>query len=314
MTWPEIPAPTLKLNISVISSRPECEALSPRKSWRNIGTKTFSTMAAPDAIELASAAKMTTGLDSTPSGTSGSGARRSRTTKPAQLAADSATEADHGRRYPVEAAAAEIDGDHQRRRRHHDQAGAEKIETVPPSVPRQPPELRVRQREGEQAERQVDPENHRPVEILGKETAERRADSARAREHDDEIRVVLGPVLRRRDVGEDGHREEDQTAAAEALHRASEDQHEEARRQRADDRTRQEDGNGREHGRAPAIDVAQLADHRRRRRPGEEIGGRHPRDVLQIAEGAADGRQRGADDRLVERAEEHGQEHPDRDL
>ena len=68
-----------------------------------------------------------------------------------------------------------------------------------------------------------------------------------------------------------------------------------------------------EHHRAPAVDVGELAVERRRRGRGEQIGGHHPGQVLDVVEGAAHGRQGGRDDGLIERAQKHRQHQADDD-
>ena len=61
------------------------------------------------------------------------------------------------------------------------------------------------------------------------------------------------------------------------------------------------------------MDIGELAIERRHRRAGEQIGRHDPRQVIDIAEMPADGRQRGGDDGLVERAEEHRQHDAEHD-
>ena len=80
-------------------------------------------------------------------------------------------------------------------------------------------------------QREVDPEDHRPVEILREEAAKGGTERTRAREDDDKICVIFGSVLVL-DVAKDRHRNNDQAAAAKALDGASEDEDEEARRER----------------------------------------------------------------------------------
>ncbi len=79
---------------------------------------------------------------------------------------------------------------------------------------------------------------------------------------------------------------------------------------RPDDEDRdadQEDG-------APAVDVGELAEQRRHRGGAQQVGGDDPGQALDVAEMDADGRQRRRDDRLLERAQEHGEHDPDDDL
>ena len=74
-----------------------------------------------------------------------------------------------------------------------------------------------------------------------------------------------------------------------------------------------EQADGDQHHHAPAVDVGQLAVERRHRGAGEQVGGHHPGQIAEIAEMAADGRQRGRHDGLVERAEEHRQHDAEHD-
>ena len=54
-----------------------------------------------------------------------------------------------------------------------------------------------------------------------------------------------------------------------------------------------------------AEEVAELAVERRRHRGRQQIGGDHPRQMVEAAELAGDRRQGGGDDRLIQRGEEH---------
>jgi len=69
----------------------------------------------------------------------------------------------------------------------------------------------------------------------------------------------------------------------------------------------------REKNRPAAVDVGELAVERRDGGCGEQIGGDDPGEALDVRVGAADGRERGRDDRLVERRKEHRQHQPDQD-
>jgi hypothetical protein len=61
------------------------------------------------------------------------------------------------------------------------------------------------------------------------------------------------------------------------------------------------------------VDVGELAVERRRRSRAQEIGGHHPRHVVDVAEARGNGRERGRNHHLVERREQHGEEHADDD-
>ena len=167
--------------------------------------------------------------------------------------------------------------------------------------------------ERHQAERQVDPENQRPVDMFSQKAAEHRPAHRGGREHRADIALVAAALARGNNVGDDGLRERHQPAAAEALEGARQHQLGHAGRQRAGHRARDKNADGDEHQHAPAVDIRELAVERRHRRAGEQIGRHHPGQVADIAEMPADGRQRGGDDGLVERAEEHRQHDAEHD-
>src|SRR5271157_5269262 len=64
---------------------------------------------------------------------------------------------------------------------------------------------------------------------------------------------------------------------------------------------------------ATSVLVAQFPVERRDHSLGEQVGGGHPRDVIQAAEVAGDGGQRGGHDGGVQRREEHDQHEPRED-
>ena len=71
---------------------------------------------------------------------------------------------------------------------------------------------------------QVDPEDHRPVEVLGEKPAQHRPGEARGHEHAGEIDLIAAALPGRHEIGDDGLRERDEPAAAEALQAARQDQ------------------------------------------------------------------------------------------
>ena len=97
------------------------------------------------------------------------------------------------------------------------------------------------------AERQVDPEDQRPVQMLGEHAAEHRAGDRGGGEHRAEIALVAPALARRDGVADDGLRQRDQSAAAEALQRARRDQRRHGGRERAGDRADNEDRDAAEH-------------------------------------------------------------------
>ena len=143
--------------------------------------------------------------------------------------------------------------------------------------------------------------------MLGQKAAEHRPAHRRGREHRGDIALIAAALAWAHDVGDDGLRQRHQPATAEALQAPRDDQRGHARRQRAGDRAGDEQADRDQHHHAPAVDVGELAVERRHRGAGDEIGGHHPGQVAEVAEVLADGGQRGGDDGLVERAEEHRQ-------
>ncbi len=178
---------------------------------------------------------------------------------------------------------------------------------------RQPSQHARGQRQRDQAERQVDPEDQRPMQMLGQHAAQHRAADRGRGEHRADITLVAAALLRRHDIGDDGLRQRHQPAAAEALQGAPEDQRGHRRRHRASHGAGDENHDRGQHDRAPAVDVGELAVERRRRGRGQQIGGHHPGQALDVVEGAAHGRQGGRDDGLIERAEKHRQHQADDD-
>ena len=99
-----------------------------------------------------------------------------------------------------------------------------------------------------------------------------------------------------------------QPAAAESLDGAERDQLGHPLREPAQHRADQEDHERRlEHELAP-VEVAELAVQRRHDRHREQVRGDDPADVVEPAELADDRGQRGRDDRLVERRQQHHEE------
>ena len=157
------------------------------------------------------------------------------------------------------------------------------------------------------AERHVDPEDHRPVQMFGEHAAEHRPADTGRHPHAAEIGLVLAALARGHHVGNHGLHDRHDAAAAEPLQAAREDQHRHVRRHRAQHRARDEQAERSDDHGAAAIDVAERAEHRRHRGRGQQIGRDHPGEIGDVVELAADGRQRGRDDGLVERGQEHRQ-------
>ncbi len=212
------------------------------------------------------------------------------------------------RRRPGVARAAQVQRQHERHAGDDDQQRADDVEAMRPLVARQAAQHECGDRQRRQSQRDVDPEDHRPVQVLGDEAAEHGAAAARRRIGDGEIAVVAAALLRRHQVAEHDHAHRRQSAAAQTMQRAAEDQHPHVGRQRADQRAGHVGEDRDAQREPPAADVGDLAVERDHRRRGEHVGGDQPGQALNVAEVAADDRQRGGQNGLVERAEERRQQ------
>ena len=167
--------------------------------------------------------------------------------------------------------------------------------------------LKITIRIASDADGQVDVEDPAPGELVDEEAAEQRPGDRGDGEHGADQAHVAAALPRRDDVGDDRLRADHQAAGADALQGAEGDQlgHRlaEAREHRAGE---EDDDRRQEHGLAP-VHVAELAVDRRRDRRGEQVGRHDPGEVVEAAEVADDRRQRGRDDRLVERRQEHAE-------
>jgi hypothetical protein len=222
-------------------------------------------------------------------------------------------QAEDRRRGPGIAQPAPGQRQHERGRRAGQERGPEHIKAVRPLVARQAAQLRVGHGERQKAERQVDPEDRRPMQVFGEEPAEHRPGEARGHEDAGDINLIARALPRRDDVGDDRLRERNQAASAKPLQSARQNKRQHGRRERAGGRADHEDGDAGEQGHAPPVDVAELAVERRHGRRGEEVGRDDPGQVRDIVQVAPDRRQGGGDDRLIERRQQHRQHDADYD-
>jgi hypothetical protein len=150
--------------------------------------------------------------------------------------------------------------------------------------------LRQQQRQGSDAERQIDPENHRPVQVLGEQAAQHRSQNAAGNPDAAEIGLVLAALARGHHVGDHGLHDRHDAAAAQPLKPAREDQHRQAPRDRAQHRSRHEQAERDDHHDPAAIDVAERAEHRRNGGRSQKVRRDHPGQVGDVAELAAERR------------------------
>ena len=201
-------------------------------------------------------------------------------------------------------AAAEGEREQQAHHGTDEQDGTDPVDAVLPPVVGYQPEHLVAHDDREDGQRYVDVEDPAPV-VLGEVPADQRPRHAGQPEHRPEQPLVPGPVAGRQHVRDDGERERHQAAGAEALDAPGEDELGHVLRG-----TREQGAEGeradREHQNRPAaVQVGDLAVERGRGGGGEQVRGDHPGVVVDPAQLADDGRQRGTDDGLVQRGQQH---------
>ena len=131
----------------------------------------------------------------------------------------------HRGRKPRIAPAAEIKRQHKRHASRDDCERAEHVEPVWTLVPGKPAQQRRRHREREEAERDVEPKDDRPMQLFRDEPAQRRAAGACRRIDHSEIGIVAAAVLGRGSIAQDDHRDRREAGATDPLQGASDDEH-----------------------------------------------------------------------------------------
>ena len=210
---------------------------------------------------------------------------------------------DHLGREPGVRRAAEAREQHDRRQRGREQRRAEIVDPVGDGR-RLAVEHGGDHEQGHRPDRQVDVEDPAPAQVVDEEAAEQRADDGRDAEDAAEEAGVAAALARRDDVADDGHRRHHQAAGAETLQRAEPDQLRHRLAGPAERGADQEEDDGELEHRLAAVEVAELPVQRPGHRRRQQVAGHHPRDVLEPVQVADDRRQRGRDDRLVERREQ----------
>ena len=151
--------------------------------------------------------------------------------------------------------------------------------------------------EGERADRQVDPEDDRPVGMLDQEGAERRPDDGGEAEDAREEALHPGALGRRVDVADDGVGHRLHGAGTDALQRAEGDQRQHALREAAQRRAHQEHARAHEENALAAVEIGQPPVDRDAHRLRQQIGGEHPAEEMEVAEVGNDRGHRGRHDR-----------------
>ena len=224
-------------------------------------------------------------------------------------------------RRPRELMAAPLADREQAGRRHRQQAGARQLEAPRPGRPGQPQAQR-HDRERGRADRHVDEEDPAPAGGVGDHPAEQRAAHQAEPEQDRRDGVAAGGAARAlvgslgRQVAHDDHGHAHQTAAAEPLQGAEDDELGHALRHPAQHRPGDEDGHRGQVDRLDPERIRQLAVQRLDGGAGERVPGQQPRHVGDAAgrrEGPRDVNGAGRHDREVEDAGQQRAEGGDHD-
>jgi hypothetical protein len=161
--------------------------------------------------------------------------------------------------------------------------------------------------ERNQPDRHVDVEDPAPGQVVDEHPAEQRAHNARHAEDGTEQAHVAAAFAGRDDVADDRLRADHQTTAAEALDRAERDELDHGVAEPGQNRAGEEDHDRGLEEDLPAVLVAELAPQRGRHGGCQQVRGDKPGDVRAAPEVTDDRRQRGRDDGLVQRREQHAE-------
>ena len=153
------------------------------------------------------------------------------------------------------------------------------------------------------AGRQVDVEDPAPAQLIDQEAADQRADDGGGAEHRAEEALVTPALARRDEVADDGDGDDDQSAAADPLDRAKDDQLHHVLCDAAERGAHEKHGDRQLQHDLAAVEIAKFSVERAGDRAGEQIRRHDPGQITQAAEIGDHGWQRGRDHGLIERGE-----------
>ncbi len=165
--------------------------------------------------------------------------------------------------------------------------------------------------QGDQADRHVDQEDPTPAGDAqngvgaGEHASDQGADDGGDAEGGHEVALVLGPLAGGEHVADDGQRQRHQATGAQALDGAETGQHQHGGREAGQERSEDEHADADQEQRASSENVGQLAVQRCGDGGRDQVSGGDPSLLIQAIEIVADGANRGTDDRLVQRRQEH---------
>ena len=168
--------------------------------------------------------------------------------------------------------------------------------------------------EREDPDRDVDEEDPVPADVVGDEAAEGRPDEGGEAEDGPEEALVLAALGGREEVADDGQRDREERPGADPLDAPEEDQLLHRLAQAGQRGADQEDRDPEEEQRLAPEDVGELAVEGDGDRGGQQVDRDDPGVEVVAVQVGDDRRQRRPHDRLVEGAEEEGQEDRPQDL
>jgi hypothetical protein len=149
--------------------------------------------------------------------------------------------------------------------------------------------------------------------VIGEQPADQRAQHGCDAEYRAECALVLATLTQRDDIGDHrgrGHRE---AARPDSLHRTPGNQPAHVLGETAGRRCDHEDAGRELEDQLASEQVAELSGEHRGDGVGQQIGRHDPAQMSGTAQVTDDGRQRGGHDRLVQRREQHAEQHGDED-
>jgi hypothetical protein len=158
-------------------------------------------------------------------------------------------------------------------------------------------------------ERQVDPEDQRPVQVFGKGAAEQGAGDAGNRPCAGNPGGIAGAFERRHEISDHGLRQREQAAAAKSLHGTACYKNQHVGREGADDGAGQKNQDRCKNDRTATVNIGNLAVQRGDRGRGEQICRHHPGQIFGMTERGGHGWQGRRDNGLVESGQQHGKKH-----
>ncbi len=161
-------------------------------------------------------------------------------------------------------------------------------------------EVAVDEEDSQRPERQVDPEDPAPAELLGKVAAKQGAGDAGDRIDRRDVALILAHLPWRNGVGNHGKREGNQAAAAQSLQHAGRQQGRQILRESTGHRARQKQADADIEHPHPAKQIAQFAIEGQHGGGRQQVGGDHPGEGGTGVQLGANHGQRGGDDALFQ--------------